>query len=466
MQFHSILSLRNSSCAPTHQPFDIETKRQSRLRVIPDNLKPVVRMILVALVLRLAVVPFVYSEWMTPYNMTHYEQGNVARALLAGHGFGSPFLSNQPSAILPPVYPLIVAVLFSIFGVHSSTAMISVLALNCVFSSLAGLPVFLIARRSFGTSVAIASGWGWALSPYGIYFSAEWAWSTHLLLLCLCWLIYLGQRMEASPRLPLWLAFGLLAGFAGLTEPSALVVAPLLMTLAVARLVRSGLRWVLPASVASLTLALTISPWMIRNAIVFHRFIPMRDSMGLEMYLGNNGDSRHWRSGDHHPNHDPKELVEYNEGELPYMDHKLAEATAYIRAHPAWYAWMTARRVIYLWSGYWSLDRAYLTQEPLDPFNIPVAASLSLLGLMGVILAWRDRRVEALRYGGVLALYPLLYYFVHPEAYRMRPLDPLLVILGYRAIQAVRSRHAVLLVKNTGDLIGLNLAQESRGPMS
>jgi hypothetical protein len=31
----------------------------------------------------------------------------VARASLAGQGFGSPFVSNQPSTIMPPVYPLL-----------------------------------------------------------------------------------------------------------------------------------------------------------------------------------------------------------------------------------------------------------------------------------------------------------------------------------------------------------------------
>lgn len=397
-------------------------------------------MVLVALAIRLAVVPFVFGEWMTPYNVAHYEQGNVAQSLLAGHGFGSPFLSNQPSAILPPVYPLIVAALFKVFGIHTPAAMIATLSLNCVFSALACVPVFLIARRSFGLRIAAWAGWSWALSPYGIYFSAEWAWSTHLLLLCLCWLFYLSQVMGRSSKMFLWAGFGALAGFAGLTEPSVLVVVPFLMALALKQLYCAGKPWVRPGVAASLALAATISPWMIRNAIVFHAMIPMRDSMGLEMYLGNNGSSFHWRSGEHHPNHDPKELAEYDAGELPYMQHKAEQASEFILAHPRWYAWMSARRAIYLWTGYWSLNREYLAEEPLDPANIPVATSSSILCLMGVFLLWKQRRFEAIRYAGVLLLYPLMYYFVHPEAYRMRPLDPFLVILGCHAIQWWREK--------------------------
>jgi 4-amino-4-deoxy-L-arabinose transferase-like glycosyltransferase len=406
-----------------------------------STLPVVAWMVLAALAIRLAVVPFVYDEWMQPYFVTHWEQGNVSRALLAGHGFGSPFLSNQPSAIMPPVYPLIVAVIFSIFGIHTTASILAALSFNCLLSALACIPVFLMARRSFGPRVALWAGWGWAFSPYGIYFSAEWAWSTHLLLLCLCWMLYLAQDLETSPRLGLWAGFGLLAGFAGLTEPSILILVPFLLALAAWRLARAGKRWFLPGLVASLALAAAISPWMIRNALVFHRFIPMRDSMGLEMWLGNNGDSQHWRTGNLHPNHNPAELAEYNsQGELAFMAHKAAQAHDYIHAHPGWYAWMSARRALYLWTGYWSFSSAYLAGEPLDPPNVAVASILTLLGLLGIILAWRRHRFEVIRYGGVLFLFPLMYYFSHPEAYRMRPIDPLLVILGCYAILRLRGR--------------------------
>jgi hypothetical protein len=33
--------------------------------------------------------------------------------------------------------------------------------------------------------------------------------------------------------------------------------------------------------------AATISLWLIRNTVVFRRFIPMRGSMGLELRMGN-----------------------------------------------------------------------------------------------------------------------------------------------------------------------------------
>jgi 4-amino-4-deoxy-L-arabinose transferase-like glycosyltransferase len=341
---------------------------------------------------------------------------------------------------MPPVYPLIVAVFFHIFGIHSAQSIFAIHAFDCLVNALACIPVFLIAQRSFGPRAALWAGWGWAVFPNGIYFSAAWAWSTHLLLLCLLWLFYLAQEMEGSSRLRLWAGFGLLTGFAALTEPSIIVVIPFLLLLAVWRLEHAGKRWLLPVVVASLALAATISPWLIRDALVFHRFIPMRDSMGLEMWLGNNGNDLHWTNNDLNPLHDARELADYNVGELAYMDHKMQQAKAYIHDHPRWYEWMCVRRAVYLWTGYWSFDPRYLAMEPTDPENIPFTTGMTVLGVLGLWLAGRRQPFEAIRYGGVLFLYPVMYYFIHPEAYRMRPLDPLLVILACYAILSLRER--------------------------
>jgi 4-amino-4-deoxy-L-arabinose transferase-like glycosyltransferase len=417
--------------------------------------------ILIALALRLVVTSAPnFENLMDADHMHAWEQGNVAEALLAGRGFGSAFMSTQPSAIMPPVYPLIVAVLFYFFGVHTAASIFAVHALNCLFSALACIPIFLMTRRSFGERVAWWAAWAWAFFPYGIYFAAAWAWSTHLLLLCLCWLLYLAQDLEKSSRLGLWAAFGVLAGFAGLTEPSVLVVIPFLLLLACWRLARDGKRWLLPGFVACAVIAATLSPWMIRNAIVFHRFIPMRDSMGLELWMGNNGNNVRWTSDDLHPLHDARELADYNSmGEVAYMDHKSQQAKAYIRDHPAWYLSMCVRRSFYLWTGYWSFNRDYLEMEPTDPANIPFATALTLLGLLGLLAAWHERPFEAVRYAGVLFLFPIVYYFTHPEPYHMRPVDPLLVILGCNGILWVRSllkARQADVVPDTAEVVGMD----------
>lgn len=399
---------------------------------------------LIGLALRLAITPFNEIEGLL--NADHlycWEQGNVARSLIAGHGFGSPLVSTQPSAIMPPVFPLVVALAFKLFGIHTPASILAVHAFNCVISTLATIPIFLLARRTVGMRVSWWAAWAWAFSPYGIYFAAAWAWSTHLLLLGLCWLLYLSQDLAESSSLKLWAGFGALAGFTALCEPSVLLTLPIFMSLAMWQLWRARKAWFTPALFGSIAVFAMLTPWTVRNYKVFHKLIPMRDSMGLEMWMGNNGYDLRWTTDDRHPLHDMQELAEYNRvGELAYMQEKSDEAHAYIAAHPGWYAITCVRRAIYIWTGYWSFSKAYLALEPMDPANIPMATGLTVLSLSGIVFLWRTRRMDAIRFLGVMMVLPMMYYFAHPEPYHLRPLDPLMTMLGCYTIYVWRERAA------------------------
>ncbi|MFZ1139365.1 MAG: hypothetical protein WAN76_09310, partial [Candidatus Sulfotelmatobacter sp.] len=113
-----------------------------------------------------------------------------------------------------------------------------------------------------------------------------------------------------------------------------------------------------------------------------------------------------------------------------YMDHKLQQGKDFIRSHPAWFVWMTFRRIVYMWTGYWSFDRAYLKDEPLDPPNIFVNTTMTILGLLGLWRVLQRDGALGVRFAIVLLFFPLTYYISHPETYYFRPVDPLIVILA------------------------------------
>lgn len=388
-------------------------------------------MVLVALAIRLAVIPFVYKDWMDPFVLEHWAFGLIARSIVSGHGFGSPFAPTGASALLPPVYSYLLAGIFKIFGIETKASVLAALSLNSVFSALTCIPVFLLSRRAFGDRVASWAGWGWAFSPYGIYYGADWAWSTCLVTLELAWLFLFAWRLEESPRTRDWILFGLLGGLAALTEPVTLSVVPLLGLWTLYRRFRTNVPWKTPMIAAALAALAVMSPWLVRNYELFHRFIPVRSGFGLELYIGNNGYSQRWVNSALHPNHSEAELSEYErDGEIAYMDHKLHQAEAYIRSHPAWFAWMTCRRIVYMWTGYWSFDRAYLKDEPLDPPNIFLETTMTILGLLGLRKVFRRDWPLGARFAIVLFFFPLTYYISHPETYYFRPVDPLIVVLA------------------------------------
>ncbi|MGA8539236.1 MAG: hypothetical protein WB566_07030, partial [Terriglobales bacterium] len=84
--------------------------------------------------------------------------------------------------------------------------------------------------------------------------------------------------------------------------------------------------------------------------------------------------------------------------------------------------------------GYWSFDRVYLQQEPLDPPNVFFCSTLSVLALLGLWRALRAHWLGALPYALVLFSFPLIYYITSPEVYYRRPIDPFFVILAVVAV--------------------------------
>jgi hypothetical protein len=48
-------------------------------------------MVAAALAVRLAVIPFLYRDWLDPFVLEHWAFGRVARSLVAGRGFGNVF---------------------------------------------------------------------------------------------------------------------------------------------------------------------------------------------------------------------------------------------------------------------------------------------------------------------------------------------------------------------------------------
>jgi len=416
---------------------------------------PYLPMVLVALTIRLTVMLFLYSEQLDP-SRDHwsfaYETGRIARSIAVGQGFSNPLFSNTgPTGFMTPVYPYLLAGVFKLFGIYSTASALIMLTLNSLFSALTCIPMVLIARRSFGDRAGAWSGWAWAFFPYAIYFPVERIWATWLSTLLLSILFLIALRLEHSSEIGLWIGFGLLWGLTALNEPIVLSVLPALAGWACYRRQQQGHRWLVPLAASMFVLVLTVTPWFVRNYRVFHQFVPFRDTLGMEFMIGNNGDSFHWRPRVAGPWHNPGEWLAFQRlGELGYMARQKQESFAYIRSHPAWFAWMSLRRAGYLWTGFWSFDRAYLAEEPWDLPNILFCTAVTALAFVGLRRAFKTDRAMAALYGATLFLYPLIYYATHPEVYYRRQIDPMIVILAvYAVIPRERFAEEAELVEET-----------------
>jgi 4-amino-4-deoxy-L-arabinose transferase-like glycosyltransferase len=424
-------------------------------------------MVLTALAIRLVVMVFLLPEQLDP-SRDHwhfgYETGRIARSIVQGKGFSSPlFAETGPTAWMSPVYPYIVAGVFKVFGIYTAASAVVLLSLNALTSALTCIPIFFIARRTFGERAAKWAGWGWVFFPYAVYFPVERIWETWLatLLLSLLFLfaLHLEDQSEPVPVWRDWIGFGLLAGLAALTSPAIVSVLPLLGGWICYRLHRRRQPWFRPAVFAALAFILFVSPWFIRNYNTFHRFIPLRDNMGMVLRLGTKGATSHWAPYDLGPWHSDAEWQQFQQlGELGYMAKERKQAVEFISAHPGWYAWTTLRRAVYMWTGFWSFDREYLAQEPLDPPNIFLCTIFTALALVGLWRAFRFEPAIGVLYALVLVSFPAVYYITSPEVYYRRPIDPLIVILAAslvpaRKLMRKQKREELELRQDDGELV-------------
>lgn len=402
-------------------------------------------MILVALAIRLAVVSFEYPGQLKP-RYDHfpfgYETGRIARSIVSGQGFSNPLYGETgPTALLPPVYPYLLAGVFELFGTYTKNSAISILSLNSLFSALTCLPIYFLARKSFGERVAMGAGWAWAVFPHAIYLSADWIWDGCLATLLLTLVVLVALYLESSTRIWAWAGFGSLWGVAALTSPTVLSVFPFLCGWLCYRLHRKGKHWGLPVTAAAATLVLAIAPWMTRNYRTFHQFIPLRDGFWLEVYVGNTGDTSTYWSPWAHPTANQSEMEEYRRvGELAYMAEKRRQAVQFITTHWAWFARETLQRVIFFWTGVWRLPPPHRMEvlfdpdEPFDPATVAVYTTLALLAVLGLRRAFRQHNPVAWPFVLVLISFPLVHYITHPDIRYRHPMDPEMLVLAVYAV--------------------------------
>lgn len=421
-------------------------------------------MVFVALAIRMTVAWCVtYQNCMTPtmnYWWMGQEQGHVAESIVKGHGFGNPlYTPTGPTAWFAPMYPYILAGIFKLFGVFTTTSCLVILFFQSLISALTCLPIFFFARRAFGYGAALAAGWAWVVYPYSVYWPVYRIWDTWLttLFLAILFCVILKLADSPKPKVSHWIGFGIFAGFAALNDPVVFGVLPFLALWAVWRLHKQNKRWFAPAVASVLAVIFTISPWMIRNAVVFHKFIPIRDNLPLEFRVGNNGDASEpltITAGPWVPWVDNTEWNEYTQmGELAYFHLKGQQAAAYIEAHPLWYAGVTARRVLYIWTGFWSYSAQYRhdpdANHEIDLITVPLLALLSVLTFMGLRRTYRERGpTVAAPYAVFLVFFPLVYYLTHVGGWYRCPMDPIILTLGAYEVHSLaaawlRHRRAV-----------------------
>jgi len=441
----------------------------------------------------LAVIPFLF------------ESGNIASSLAAGNGFSSPFrVDTGPTAWMTPVYPLLLAGVFRLFGVYTFHAWLAAVGLNILFCTVACVPIFFAGKRVGGLGVAATAAWLWAVFPNAILIPAESMWEACLAALLGATLLWATLALAGSQRIRDWCAYGLLWGVALMTEATFASLLPLLLGWLAYRtkspfvnpesqvgvrdsgfgIRRSaagsafssanpeprtpkpadfplsgvsgrapgrdgdGLPWPARSALRGPALAGAVAilccvPWTVRNYEVFHRFVPLRSILGLQLYVGNNPRAREIWLGENHPIHDEAERDRYTElGEIAYAHEKLQAALRYMQTHPRREAHLIAYRFVAIWAGGTPHPVTDFVHDRSPQFRAVLLFNLFVAvgALLGIVALCRARSVYAFPIAVFPIVYPCAYYLTLALPRYSLPIDPIVMLLTAVALRSAISR--------------------------
>lgn len=382
-----------------------------------------------------------------------YEPGNIAYSLATHRGFASPFRSDTgPTAWMTPVYPLILAAIFCVFGLYTYHAFLAAIGFNIICSTFTCVPIYKIGRGVDDDTLGAVAAWFWAFFPNAVIIPVREFWDASLAALVTASILWATIAVSRSHRLKARIAYGCLWGLALMTTPTLGSLFPFLLGWMIFRAHRMSIDNARRAAVSLAIVLVICLPWMLRNFRVFHAVIPLRSVIGLQLWMGNNETSGKQWPGRLHPIVNSAERQRYVQlGEMRYMSEKRSEALAFIVNHPRRELSLTARRFITTWTGG--------DETPLTDFfrnhtfyfrSILLANIAAALGcLAGAILLACRRHPLSFPVIIVPVVFPLMSYITLASPRYRHPIDPIILLLAAIPVCALSKRRPAMAVRST-----------------
>jgi 4-amino-4-deoxy-L-arabinose transferase-like glycosyltransferase len=357
---------------------------------------------ILALGIRVFFLSKIPQQYVVPH--TQWEMQAVAYSLAERCEFADPYvLPTGPTAHLPPVMPVLTALIWKLFGMGLVAGYAAFLFRMATYAALYSMLPRLAGRLGVGHGAGVLAGVVgalWALWPG----HGEALTGIALALLLVAFL----RRWTVGLGPPIWsLVLGLAAGAAFHLQPALL---PVVLGCLAFELWWSPNRqkWARSAVLVA-GMVLACIPWGWRNYATFHEVFFIRSNIGLELRMGNHEgaaaamDVMDAREEFLHPRTHVSEARLVQElGEVPYMRRAGREAFTWIAKHPGSFAQLTAERVLLFWAG--------PLYDPVLGLSTILLTLLAVLGAIRILPALAAPQRAALLIP--LVTYPLIYYVV------------------------------------------------------
>jgi len=357
-----------------------------------------------ALVVRLVFILTLENRF---YFDDEFEYYRMAENFLAGRGL---IAGGGMKGFRPPLYPLLLSLLyflrFNLSGIR---------IVQCIISAVTVCFVYLAGRKIFSEKVGLWSGIIACAYPFFVFYNGFLLTETLFIFLTVAGvysLAALSEKAISSVRA------GISIGLAGLCRPIMQMYLPISFVHIIAE--RESYRTrIKKIFLTGIFFTLTISPWVIRNYVVFNAFVPGTTMGGRVFWEGNNpysdgGPCRYF----------PEDIEGMEESQRDRMFFR--RTIEVIRENPARFARLLRNKFRRFWN---VVPNAAEFTNPLYRFISVMSFGVILpFFVLGFLLSARNRK--ALFMHSLIIFYTVFHMiFLASIRYRV-PLEPFCIILA------------------------------------
>ncbi len=384
-----------------------------------------------------------YCVWVNrgpdPFESRYREYIITGQRLLDYKAFLSPLIADPSradhSALMPPLYTVWVAGVYSIFGIESSWSTVALQVANSLALSLACGLVFCLAHAIGGRRAAWVAGLVAATNPVLIGFT-NYIWDTSFFALGVTLTVGLSYRLSKIRFRPVYFfGFGVWLGILALLNPALTLAYPLLV-LYPARALTAKRQLLQGVGAALLGWMVAILPWTIRNYVQFEELVYVRSGFMHEVWLGVAPEAD--RAGadvfrNNFPLNNPEVARQVAEiGENQFLKQRGEQARQAIAADPGRFAKLIFMRTVDYWLGtalthggaYGGMIPATRQRQLIMVFFIIEFALIMVAAFRGLFGIKEARWI-----GGIIFVVSIAYCITHVQVRFRVPVEPLIAVL-------------------------------------
>jgi len=215
------------------------------------------------------------------------EMIEIASHIVQGNGFSGKFILDtrvKPTAVMAPFYPYFLAFILQVFGKYGY---LTVQLIQAVISSLICIIIYLTGLKIFDKKIAFIASILAALYLPLIYYCTV-IWGAIFFAFLVTLYIYYLLRLQSDYNKYNLCFCGFILGIALLIDPvivSFIPLSVLWLLFSLKTYIKISFKKVI--MMLGITLVV-ITPWTIRNYILFNKFVFIKSQAGFTLWLGNN----------------------------------------------------------------------------------------------------------------------------------------------------------------------------------